>query len=159
MPLRRAFLGAFALALVSVAVNGAALAAPTPPPRPITDAQFAKLAAQIPIQGHEQAILKQTTDALGITKDGDAALTLRQIGTDDGQGTTLVLSPLPNGRGYLLADVNMQATHAFWIDKNLVLVAATVKAPGKPPVAMPANVAHAELDAELHFWAGIADKI
>jgi hypothetical protein len=155
-PSRAAFL---TIALAALALGGTAVAAPTPAPRPISDAQFAKLAAQIPIQGHEQAILKQTTDALGITKAADPALALRQIGTDDGQGTTYVLSPLPDGKGYLFADVNMQATHAFWVDKNLALVAATVKAPGKTPVAMPPDVAHAELDGELRFWAAIANKL
>lgn len=143
------------LATVSSALIACSRGAGTSPS--ITDTEFAKLKAVFGPHGYDQTLYKPTTDALGLTK-GNQALKVRQIGTV-AQGITFVISPLPDDKGYLFGTADKKVAHAYWVDKNLFLIAGVVKSPNQPPEAMALSDATAGLNQVLTFWASFADRL
>jgi hypothetical protein len=122
------------LATLLPALACAQTSAPTAVPRPITDAQFARLVSDLAANGSNGPVPTGITTALGLTHAGET-LTVRQdtvIDNADTTHTAHTFLKLANGN-YLVANVNADATlvRVYYADPRLVLISALVAR--KPP--------------------------
>lgn len=129
------------------------------PTRPISDAQFKKILADAQTNGKDHPTNSEATTAFGITHQGET-LTLRQDSFRDTEHNRHTLTILNNGN-YLFALRNAQfdRVHIYYVDKNLVLISALVSTTEVEISIVPNKDAQAGLDAELKYFAGIADQL
>ena len=128
-----------------------------PSPRPITDAQFEKLLADLDAKGTTTQLSPLITTSFGLTHQGET-LTVHQDAFADEAKNVHGLVKLGNGN-YLFGYIEMYASHLYYVDKHLVLIAAMVDSfkGGGDKISMPPNKdAQKGLDAELTFFAHLA---
>jgi hypothetical protein len=109
-------------------------AAPTAAARAISDAQFAKLLADLAANGASGTVPPTITRALGLTGAGET-LTVRQdtvLDNADQTHTAHTFLKLANGN-IIVANVNVDATtiRVYYADPRLVLISALIAR--KPP--------------------------
>jgi hypothetical protein len=128
-----------------------------PSPRPITDAQFEKLLADLDAKGTTTQLSPLITTSFGLTHQGET-LTVHQDAFADEAKNVHGLVKLGNGN-YLFGYIEMYASHLYYVDKHLVLIAAMVdsfKGGGDKISMSPNKDAQKGLDAELTFFAHLA---
>jgi hypothetical protein len=128
-----------------------------PSPRPITDAQFEKLLADLDAKGTTTQLSPLITSRFGITHQGQT-LTVHQDSFADEAKNVHGLVKLGNGN-YLFGYLQMYASHLYYVDKHLVLIAAMVDSfrdGGEKISMLPNKDAQKGLDAELTFFAQLA---
>jgi len=142
--------------------------APTAGPRPISDAQFAKLLADLAANGSNGVVPPTITRALGLTAAGES-LTVRQdtvLDNADPSRAAHTFLKVANGN-FIVANVNVDATiiRVYYADARLGLISALIAR--KPPGGLvgsditmiaPASAADA-WRAELAALATIAGKL
>jgi hypothetical protein len=115
--------------------------------------QLEKLVGVSMKMGGDGVVPAPITAALGI---GNDALTLRQlVAVDEGDVAHAFMGPLPNG-GYVVAVVS-DVARLYYLDANLMLVAAILTKGGGDPVAIPFAEADAVVQRELLLWGKFAD--
>lgn len=122
------------------------------PAKPLSEEQLQKICKWIADHGSVSTDIKKLTDALGLTKN-DEKLTLPGMSTHDAENVIYIIQILNDGKGYVVADVNHELFHVYWVDKNLDLVSAVSMIKGQTPAAMPIKDAAAGINHDLAFWA------
>jgi hypothetical protein len=125
--------------------------------RPISDAQFKKIVADAQVNGKVREASSVVTTAFGITRKGET-LTLRQSAFADDEKNYHTIVLLPNGQ-YLFSLKKPQDVVIYYVDANLALIAALNNAAQNGISILPNKNAQSGLDAELKFFAGIADEL
>ena len=125
--------------------------------KPITDAQFQKILADLRVNGKDHPILSEVTTLLGITHKGET-LTVRQDAFRDAGQSLHTFMKLSDGN-YLFALRNTQAVHIYHVGNDLVLISALINAANDGITILPNKDAQEGLNAELAFFAGVADKL
>ena len=148
--------------IVALAMTITAPAALAQTPPILSAEQLQKLDKAWAAYGHDTALNKTVTDALGLTR-GDDTLPVRQV-TAEGDGHPIALHAIervPNGDGFILTILMAEGpARNYVIDGKQELVAANVKSKQDlPPVAIPTAQARKELQEEIKFWRAIADKL
>lgn len=153
-----------AIALTLTCQGTADAQSPNPSlPRPLSDAQFTKILADIASHGTARAIPSQITSALGLTHKAES-LTAPQLAylettsayTDK---TNHTIAKLGNGN-YLLANTNPDRPvgYIFYVDRDLGLIGA-LQQTAKGISTWPKADAQKALDVELTFYAGIGELL
>jgi hypothetical protein len=122
------------LAALLPAMACAQTAAPSAAPRAITDAQFAKLLADLAANGSNGTVPSGITTALGLTHAGDTLTVKQDTVTDTSDATKAVHTFLKLANGnVLVANVNVEGTvvRVYYADPRLALISALVAR--KPP--------------------------
>jgi hypothetical protein len=149
-------------ALVALTLATAAPSANAQTPPILSAEQLQKLDKAWAAYGHDIALNKSVTDALGLTK-GDDTLPVRQI-TVEGDGHPIALHAierLPNSDGYFLTILMAEGpARNYAINGKQELIAANAKSKQDlPPITIPPAQARKELQEEIKFWRAIADKL
>lgn len=161
--------GAAALvAALLPAMACAQTAAPSAPSRPISDAQVAKLFADLATNGTNGPIPAGITTALGLTRAGET-LTVRQdtvVDSGDASKAAHTFLKLANGN-IVVANVNADGTvvRVYYADARLALISALIarKPPGgtfgRDITMVPVANAADGWNAELASLAAISAKL
>jgi hypothetical protein len=159
---RLALCGAVALMLTCQGTADAQ--SPNPSlPRPISDAQFTKILADIVSHGTARTIPSQVTTALGLTHKAESltAPQLAYLETTSAYNdkTNHTIAKLGNGN-YLLANTNPDRPvgYIFYVDGDLGLIRA-VQQTAKGIATWPKEDAQKALEVELTFYAGIGELL
>jgi hypothetical protein len=104
--------------------------------------------------GHDLALSPDVTALLGISK-GDEVITRRQLAVNE-HPLIHAYIPLPDG-GTMLGFSDGVAGYSYRVDANLKLVVAVSKKGDQPAAAMPMADAGPNAEAELKYWAALAD--
>jgi hypothetical protein len=153
----------FALTSLQAQSSAANFAPPIPatntnaPTRPISDAQFKKLLADVASTNADAGSTdSRIAKAFGVDHPGQSERRDSFVGPDK-HGHTF--SKLDNGNYiFSTADESLTHSYSYYADKKLVLITA-VYATGQGITIIPNKDAQAGLDAELKFFAGIADQL
>ena len=121
----------------------------------LTGDQQKKLAALMAAYGHDVALSQPVTDALGLSKGGEV-LTLRQLTVDEHPELHTYI-PLAD-RGFIFFFIDTTAARSYRLDGNFKFVAAVSKKKGQEPVVIPISDAYRNVQAEIAYWAALADK-
>jgi hypothetical protein len=127
------------------------------PTRPISDAQFKKILADAQANGKDHTIVSEVTTAFGITHNGETLTMRHDPFLDDNKDRHSLI--IPNNGNYIIAKSTIQNAHDYYVDKNLMLISALIIDPKNEITIIPNKDAQAGLDAELKFFAGIADQL
>lgn len=147
--IKRLIFGVAFVLLAAVAIQ----AAPTPGPTLSSDQQKA-IAALMALHGRDIPLNASVTFALGLSKKGEV-LTLRQV-TINAHPVLHGYVPLPDG-GLLLMIDDQVLPIDYRLDANLKLLAA-VSMKGDAPVVVSVSDAQDGVNAEISYWAGIANR-
>jgi hypothetical protein len=130
--------------------------AATPPESVLTAAQKKKISMLMDVYGKAAVLHSDVTAALGISK-GDEVLTLRSLA--DLEAPLLhAYIPLPDGGILLGLREDGVMTWNYRLDADLKLIAAVSKGVDQAPVVIPMADATRNAQAEIIFWAALADK-
>jgi hypothetical protein len=146
------------LAMLTFALNSLQAQSSTTnstPTHPISDAEFKKLLADIASTNADVGpTLPIVAKAFGVYRPGQSERHDSFQGPDK-RGYTF--SQLDNGY-YIFSTANELIAYDYYVDKNLVLISAcSVTKQGV--TIIPNKDAQAGLDAELKYFAGIADQL
>jgi hypothetical protein len=142
------------LALTSLQAQDSATNAPA---RPISDAQFKKILDDTAKNGKDRPILPQAMTAFGISFTG-TNLMFRSDSFHDKEQYRHAFVVLNNGN-YFFTLRNTQFAKVYYVDKNLVLISALTVNTKYEITVIPNKDAQIGLNAELKFFAGIADQL
>jgi len=124
----------------------------------LTETEVQKLAKLMAAHGADMPVNAAVTVALGLTAPGET-MTLRQLGvTFPNDSLIHTYNPLPNDKGTLFYVVSPASARTYYANAKQELVGAVDKKTGEAPVIIAAAVAQKELDAELAYWAALADR-
>jgi hypothetical protein len=145
--------------------NIAAIVPPATPPssgnstrvRPISDAQFQKILIDARANGKDIPTSTDVTTAFGLSHKGET-LTLRHDGFRDAAQKHHGITILPNGN-YFFALKETETSHVYYVDKNLFLIAALINSVKDGITILPNKDAQEGLNAELAYFAMVADKL
>jgi hypothetical protein len=137
------------------AVPSSAATTPAAPPRPISDAQFKKILADTAANGVTAPTAPVIANAFGVNHKDE---TERRDSFNDSIGNIYTFSKLDNGN-YIFSMGESKISHDYYVDKNLILISAVTYTVKDGITVLPTKDAQPGLNAELKYFAGIADQL
>jgi len=140
-------------ALVPQTTPSAPAAAENPP---LSIIQIQKLLKLTIDHGHDIALDKYVTAALGLTAPGET-LTLPQVSIAVNPQLIRSFEKITSDGGYLFGAGTAASYKAYRTNANLELIAAVQKNTDQAPVAVPIAEAQQQLMIEIAYWGMVAD--
>jgi len=127
------------------------------PASPLTSEQMRKINWLLDKAGTVE-LNPDLTHALALTQ-GNQKLTVRQLSVGNSAGWGFYWNRMPNSSEVLLLMTETDDTvHAYLLSSDFRIRNTLLAKPNKGPVAIPNDVAHAELARNLRIWARYADQ-
>jgi len=132
---------------------------PTQPTAPLSGEQLQKILKNLEERNKLAAVDRVITDSLGLTKNGEV-LTLQYRALKDSQGIMHAFVLLNGNMGYLVSQRKGNESIIFHLDPTLKPVITIAGTYGQPKFsAVPLPDVEGTLQAELRYWANIADTM
>jgi hypothetical protein len=142
-------------AAVGAPQSAASASADSTPKSILTAEQQKKLTTLMASFGHDVTLMQIITHALGLTK-GSETLTPRQLSVN-GHPDIHTYIPLSDG-GFLIMLAGIDTAWSYRLDAGFTLIAAVSKNTGQAPTVFPIPDAERNVQTEIIYWAGVADR-